>query len=394
MLLLQLEKHDQEMIRKKNRMLVLDMIRKRRPVSRTEIARLTGMSAASAGRIVADLLEMGLVKETVRTSAGVGRKATMLDIDISSIMALGVDIDRNLVKIGLVDLDGTVVAEERREFASDDMRPDAAAEAVAAAAPRLAASQGLAVSKLIGVGIGMPGFIDTENGTVVFSAQLGWRNARIAKAIEERLGLPAVLDNDLKVKALGESAARELDAAGTTALVSIGSGVGSALIVDRNIYRGANNIAGEIGHSIIDPNGKLCECGKRGCLQTYLTDLAMLQEANQVKPVASLDELFRLAEAGEAWAHHIIDRACTYAAVTLNNVACVYNPDTIVLTGSFVEDHPGMFETIERKVSAFVGEHFAGTFQVVRSTLGEKSVMIGAAKLILQQRLDEGLTPP
>jgi N-acetylglucosamine repressor len=210
--------------------------------------------------------------------------------------------------------------------------------------------------------------------------------------VEARLGLPVMLDNDLKVKALGESSAGAMSQEGKTALISIGSGVGTAVVMEGKIYRGANNIAGEIGHSTIDPHGKLCECGKRGCLQTYITDLAMLQEANQIMPVASLDELFSLMKAGESWAYNIIDRACTYIAVTVSSVVCTYNPDTIVLTGNFIEGHPEVFETVRGKLKDFIWEPFVGTFTLARSQLGEKSVMIGAAKLVLQQRLGQELS--
>ena len=386
-----LEKHDRELMKKNNRMLVFDMILKCRPISRAEIAKKTGMSAASAGRIVADLIEFGLVKETEQLSSGVGRKATMLDIDVDAFIAVGIHVDRNVVKVGLVNLDGQIIAEEKRYMRKEESGPSAVAEYAAELVRRLLARHPLGSSKLIGVGVGLPGIMNTAEGTVVFSAQLEWRNARFAKELEARLHLPVVLDNDLKVKALAESAARSIGTEGTTALVSIGSGVGSALIIGQQIYRGANNFAGEIGHSTVDPNGRLCECGKRGCLQTYITDLAMLQEANQVKPVSDMNELLERMRSGEHWAKNIIERACTYAAVTINNVVCVYNPDTIILTGEFIEDHAGIFEMIQQKLAELVWGPFGGTFQVVRSQLRDKSVMIGAARLVLQQRFDQGL---
>ncbi|MFC5467390.1 ROK family protein [Cohnella suwonensis] len=372
-------------------MLILEMIRAHRPVSRAEIAKRTRMSATSIGRIVGDLIEFGLVKETDQFSSGVGRKATLLDIDVQSILSVGVEVDRNIVLIGLVDLDGNIVAEQRRTIDRQLAQPESLAGIIADMVMQLAEAHGLSPSKFIGVGIGMPGIIDSAEGTAVFSAQLGWKNERFASIVEAKLGLPVVLDNDLKVKALGESSEGAMSDQGKTALISIGSGVGSALVVEGKIYRGANNIAGEIGHSTVDPNGKLCECGKRGCLQTYIADLAMLQEAGQIKPVSSVNELFSLMNAGEAWAFNIIDRACTYAAVAVSNVVCTYNPDVIILTGDFIDSNPEAFDAVSGKLKDFIWEPFAGTFELKRSKLGKKSVMIGAAKLVLQQRLDRGL---
>lgn len=392
-----LEKHDQELMRKKNRMLVFNSIQQHHPISRTDIARLSGMSAATVGRVVADLIELGLVKETDQISGGVGRKATMLELNLESIMTVGIEVDRNLTKVALVDLSGRIIVEKQQLIDQNEKQLDNLIDAIVRLVAEMAAEQGIPHSKFIGAGVGLPGIIDSEQGVVVFSAQLGWRNVPFAERLEARLNMPVVLDNDLKVKALGESSFRSLDVIpaetveNITALVSIGSGLGAALIMNQKIYRGSRNIAGEIGHSIIDPNGKLCECGKRGCLQTYITDLALLQEANQIREVSSLQELFRYMEQGEPWAKSIIDRACSYIAITINNVVCTYNPNSIILTGKFIEEHPGMFEAVNLKLQEFIGEHFSGSFEMFRSKLGERSVMIGAAKLVLQQQIDYGL---
>jgi predicted NBD/HSP70 family sugar kinase len=389
-----LEKHDQELMRKKNRMLVFNSIQQHHPISRTDIAKLSGMSAATVGRVVTDLIELGLVKETSQISGGVGRKATLLELDLESIMTVGIEIDRNLTKAALVDLSGRIIAEKQQVIDQHEKQLDTLIDAIARLVTEMAAEQDIPLAKIIGAGVGLPGIVDPEQGMVVFSAQLGWRNVPFAGMLEARLNMPVVLDNDLKVKALGESSLRSPDGMpgeGITALVSIGSGLGAALIMDQKIYRGSRNIAGEIGHSIIDPNGKLCECGKRGCLQTYITDLALLQEANQIREVSSLQELFRYMEQGEPWARSIIDRACSYIAITINNVVCAYNPGSIILTGKFIEEHSGIFEAVKQKLQEFIGEHFSGSFEMFRSKLGERSVMIGAAKLVLQQQIDYGL---
>lgn len=362
-----------------------------RPVSKADLSKLTRMSATAIGRIVGDLIESGLVRETDQYSSGVGRRATMLDIDVHSILSVGVEIDRSVVKIGLIDLDGSILAQHHHQMDIPSMQPEHLADRIADSVSQLAASKGLELSVFTGVGIGMPGVMDIAAGTAVFSAQLGWSNVKFAPMLQEKLRLPVVLDNDLKVKALGESGTAAISDEGKTALISIGSGVGSAIVMEGKIYRGANNIAGEIGHSTMDPNGKLCECGKRGCLQTYITDLAMLQEANQIKPVGSVNELFALMKNGESWAYNIIERACTYIAITINNVVCTYNPDTIIMTGNFIDSDPEVLERVRGKLKEFIWEPFVGTFKLTRSQLGEQAVMIGAAKLVLQKYLGNGL---
>ncbi|MCM3629718.1 ROK family transcriptional regulator [Paenibacillus glycanilyticus] len=385
------EKHDQEYIKNKNRILVLGKIRKHRPVSRVELAKLTDMSATAIGRIVGDLIEAGLVKETDQYSTGVGRKATMLDLDGHAIVSVGVEVDRDWVRIGLVDLEDRIFARSETRLDRSLTGSEHVEATIENGVRALFGERGIDFAQCIGVGIGMPGVIDQRTRTVVFSAQMGWSNVSVAKRLEERLGVPVMLDNDLKVKALGESETADAADKGVTVLISIGSGVGSAVVIDGRIYRGASNIAGEIGHSTVDPNGKLCECGKRGCLQTYITDLAMLQEANQIKQVDSVEELYGYMRKGEGWAANIVDRACTYIAITINNVVCTYNPDSIILTGNFIDLDPDIMDRVRGKLKEFIWEPFVGTFELTRSRLGDQAVLLGSAKLALQTYLSNGL---
>ncbi|MGQ7889879.1 ROK family protein [Paenibacillus sp. WC2504] len=383
-----ISKHDQEFIKKKNKNMVLDLIKSSRPISRAKIAKLTSMSATSVGRIVNDLCQIGLVKETEQYSSGVGRKATMLDIDAGSVLTIGVEMDKGVIKIGIVDFDGHMIAENTitRLYHLDEAVK--VARELSEHIQELIERNEIVISKIIGIGIGVPGIIDTDKGTIIFSSQLGWENVHFAALVESNLNIPTVIDNDLKVKALGETYYGFVKGSKRAVLLGFGSGVGSALVIDGTVYRGESNIAGEIGHSTVDPNGMLCECGKRGCLQTYIADFTIIQEANKVKSVTSIKEIFDSAHNNETWAVQIIDRACTYIAITVSNVVCMYNPDTIILGGHLIEQHAEMLETVKQKINQFIWGPFNGTYKLVSSKLHSNAVMIGAATLALQQRLD------
>ncbi|MFD0694720.1 ROK family protein [Paenibacillus sp. GCM10027628] len=385
---MEINKHDQEFIKKKNKNMVLDLIKSSRPISRAEIAKMTSMSPTSVGRIVSELCQMGLVKETDQYSSGVGRKATLLDIDAGSVLAIGVQMDKGLIKIGIVDFDGRIVVEKRitRLYHLDD--PAQVAVELSEQIKALIDAEHIETAKIIGIGIGVPGIIDTDKGMIVFSSQLGWKNVSFASLVQSRLNMPTVIDNDLKVKALGENYYGFVKGSKRAVLLGFGSGVGSALVIDGTVYRGESNIAGEIGHSTIDPNGMLCECGKRGCLQTYIADFTLIQEANKVKPIASIQEIFDSMRNNETWALHIIDRACTYIAITVSNVVCMYNPETIILSGDLIEQHPEMLETVKQKINHFIWGPFNGTYHLVSSKLQDIGVIVGAATLTLQQYLD------
>lgn len=380
-----MQKHDQDYIRRKNRSTVFELIRKHSPLSRAEIARLTGMSPTTVSRIVSELYQQDFMHEIEQTTTGVGRKAVMLHVNPGSVLSVGVEIDRSGIRIGIVDLDGKVVHSTQVTRDSRET-PEATLERIASAIEELILAEDIDRRKVVGIGVGLPGIVDYAGGSVVLSAQLGWKQTDIAGELRRLTGFEVAVDNELKVRALAEHQYGSARGSSRSVLIGFGSGVGSSLIIDGEIYRGETNSAGEIGHTVVDPGGLLCECGKVGCLQTYIAEASLVEQANKIKPIGSLEELFQARKDGEYWAASIVDRAMTFVAVTVSNIACVYNPDTVILTGKLVESFPEVRDFISDKcMDQFVWEPLRGTFQIVYSALESDGVVIGSG--ILAQNL-------
>ncbi|MBJ9988768.1 MULTISPECIES: ROK family transcriptional regulator [unclassified Paenibacillus] len=380
-----MQKHDQDYIRRKNRSTVFELIRKHSPLSRAEIARLTGMSPTTVSRIVSELYQQDFMHEIEQTTTGVGRKAVMLHVNPGSVLSVGVEIDRGGIRIGIVDLDGKVVHSTQVTRDSRET-PEATLERIASAIEELIQAEDIDRRKVVGIGVGLPGIVDYAGGSVVLSAQLGWKQTDIAGELRRLTGFEVAVDNELKVRALAEHQYGSARGSSRSVLIGFGSGVGSSLIIDGEIYRGETNSAGEIGHTVVDPGGLLCECGKVGCLQTYIAEASLVEQANKIKPIGSLEELFQARKDGEYWAASIVDRAMTFVAVTVSNIACVYNPDTVILTGKLVESFPEVRDFISDKcMDQFVWEPLRGTFQIVYSSLESDGVVIGSG--ILAQNL-------
>ncbi|MEK5641067.1 sugar kinase [Paenibacillus rhizosphaerae] len=380
-----MQKHDQDYIRRKNRSTVFELIRKHSPLSRAEIARLTGMSPTTVSRIVSELYQQDFMHEIEQTTTGVGRKAVMLHVNPGSVLSVGVEIDRSGIRIGIVDLDGKVVHSTQVTRDSRET-PEATLERIASAIEELIQAEDIDRRKVVGIGVGLPGIVDYAGGSVVLSAQLGWKQTDIAGELRRLTGFEVAVDNELKVRALAEHQYGSARGSSRSVLIGFGSGVGSSLIIDGEIYRGETNSAGEIGHTVVDPGGLLCECGKVGCLQTYIAEASLVEQANKIKPIGSLEELFQARKDGEYWAASIVDRAMTFVAVTVSNIACVYNPDTVILTGKLVESFPEVRDFISDKcMDQFVWEPLRGTFQIVYSALESDGVVIGSG--ILAQNL-------
>ncbi|WP_270169990.1 ROK family transcriptional regulator [Paenibacillus sp. SYP-B4298] len=380
-----MKKHDQDFMKRQNKRTVFEIIKRQHPISRTAIAQQTGMSPTTVSRIVGELTEQGYLQASDQVSAGLGRKSTLLGIVDSSVLSVGIELDRTVVSIGIVDLQGKLVCSRKYPRI-----PDEAAETtmqfIQGALSELIGQENIDRERITGMGVGLPGIVDNEQGIVIFSVQLAWKQVRLAERLRELTGLEVAVDNELKVRALAEHRHGAAVGATRTALLGFGHGVGSAVILGGEIYRGAGNSAGEIGHTTVDPSGMMCECGKAGCLQTYISINSLLLEASRIRPSSSIEELFAARDAGENWAVHLINRALMYMAITVNNVVCMYNPDSVILSGELVEKFPFIYDEIEQHyLSRYVWEPLGGSFTFHRSLLNEGGVMIGSG-LLAQDR--------
>lgn len=368
---------NQNFLKKKNQSLVLDMILEQGPISRAEIAKQASMSPTSASRIVASLEEKCLIQEVSIDDAAIGRKATYFIPNKDAIISIGVQIDRDQIRIGFMNFIGTFIALEFYDFRVGN--PDEAVTFIGEKIEEIKKIEQIASSKIVGICVGLPGLIENKIRVVKFSAQFNWSGVLLGQMLEEETGIEVVIDNDLNLKAFGEYALDpEIEDEDMT-MIGFGSGVGSALISKGQIFRGKANFSGEIGHTVVDPYGLYCPCGNSGCIQTYIAEQFLIEEASKAKPVHSIEELLDESKKGEKWAINIIDKAVTYAAITINNVICIYNPDIVVLTGSLIENHPEIKNRVLEKCKHQIWSPAMNTFTLQVSKIGENGVVIGAA---------------
>lgn len=377
-------KQDQDVIKQHNKLMILDIIKKQRPISRAEITKITGMSATSIGRFVSELCEEGVIRETELTSSGVGRKAIMLDIEPGAIYTIGVDIEKKRISFGIMDFSESIIVYHRIDYQAQKANPEETADRICQEIRGLIERQGIPYEKVIGVGIGVPGVIDYENGVVQLSTTFGWKGVAFADLIERELRIKTVIDNDLKVKILSEYLYGSAKGSNKTALIGIGTGIGSALIINGEVFRGGSNSAGELGHTTLDPNGNLCECGKRGCLQTYIDENSLILEARRVTDISDVRQVFAAARNDERWAKEIVSRTALYIGITINNIVCMYNPDTVILSGDLVENFREIVDLVDQHSEQVIWEPFKGKFKVIPSELRGDAIVMGAGALAMQ----------
>lgn len=256
--------------------------------------------------------------------------------------------------------------------------------------------------QFLGVGMGTPGTVNKLNGTVIGAYNLNWKTLQpVKKQFEEGTGIPFFLDNDANVAALGERWVGAGNKEDNVAFITLGTGVGGGFIADGQLIHGAIDAAGEIGHVTVEPNGYLCTCGKKGCLEQYAsatgivrlaTDMATdykksskLKDTLQKGDTVDAKRIFDAAKARDEFAEYVVDRFSFYLGLALGNMANILNPSTIILGGGVSKAGKYLVE----KVDAYVQEY---TFPTIRSItkikiaeLGNDAGMIGAASLVLQE---------
>jgi glucokinase len=256
-------------------------------------------------------------------------------------------------------------------------------------------------SQVVGVGLGIPGLVDPEKGIGIASVNLGWRNVPVQDELQQRLGLPCSVENDVRAAALGEARFGAGRWASLQLFIVIGTGIAAALVWDKRIYRGAHNLAGEIGHAILDPQGPLCKCGARGCFEALAAGPAIASRYAQKLAAEgrsangdhtgggkmTSEEVFKRADEGEHLAVATVIETADYIAHALQFLALAYDPEIIVFAGgvsqagrSFIEP---VRDALERRArSNFVLERMYDPNLVQGTQLGKEIGVLGAAALI------------
>jgi len=384
------KKHDQELMRKENAKLILSIIKNQGSVSRAQISKIINMSPTSVGRIVDGLIKAKLVKEVGLAGNGVGRKACLLQIDSSSMVSIGIQLDKGYIGAAIINFNGEILDKIDSYENVKSFSPENIAYKIGEIVNCLLDKIHQQGSKVLGIGVAVPGLIDTENGKVIFSAQLQWKQKNLADLFKKEVnGLPIKIDNEMKARAIAESFYGIAKSSRRAVLMNIGSGVGAALIINGEVYRGSSNIAGEIGHITVDPNGLLCECGRLGCLQTYIADWALIEQARKFSNVSSVADIFNAGKSGEQWAINIISRAVDYIGIAISTLVCMYNPDKVILCGRLLEDNPEMITLIKQKYFNFVWGQISNTFTLEFTKLWEPATIIGAGTIAFLAKLDD-----
>ncbi|MEU6852258.1 ROK family transcriptional regulator [Actinacidiphila alni] len=359
-------------------------------LTQAEIARSTGLSAATVSNIVRELRDNGTVQVT-STSSG-GRRARSVALSGDAGIVVGVDFGHSHLRVAVGNLAHQVLAEQSEPIdvdASASQGFDRAEQLVA----RLVESTGIHPDKVLGVGLGVPGPIDVESGALGSTAILpGWSGINPRQELSDRLGVPVQVDNDANLGALGELVWGGGRGVKDLAYIKVASGVGAGLVIDGRIYRGPGGTAGEIGHITLDESGPVCRCGNRGCLETFTAARYVLELLRGSHGDGlTVPKMVQLAREGDPGCRRVIGDVGRHIGMGVASLCNLLNPSRVVLGGDLAEAGELVLGPIRESVSRYAIPSAAQRLSVVPGSLGARAEVLGALALVLSEMGDSTL---
>jgi glucokinase-like ROK family protein len=320
------------------------------------------------------------VIETGQAPSQGGKPATLLQVDENSRMLVGIDLAESQFCGALVNLRGEIL--NRICLPSETASSEDAISLVYRLIEELLQ---LASQPVIGIGVGVPGLMEPSSGVVRQAVNLNWRQLPLGKLLQERFLRPIYLANDCQVSALGEYTFGTPTGNQNLILIKAGRGVGAGIVINGQLFHGENAGAGEIGHIQVEPNGEICRCGNRGCLETIASTRALIQHA--VAPVDTFEDLLKAYHAGNPKVIALVEYAAQALSETVKHLVSILNIQQIRLAGNLSHFGNVILETIRRNLQSGVLPALADRTQVNWAALGDDIVILGAASLVLKNEL-------
>ncbi len=370
-----------ETARNINRDIVLEMIRSRQPISRAELARLSGLQRSTVSLIIEQLIEEKWVQEGAVARRPRGRRPTLLGLN-EDLVVIAADVHPAQSSVAVVDLNGRLLTRSLIPLGAD---PAAAIELLIDCILRLKAN--FPRKSVEGIGISLPGRVDPENDRLIFAPNLHWPPFDIKKAIERRTGMPVVLENAANACLLAELWFGRMEGVRNAVLITVSEGIGTGIFANGHLVTGQHGMAGEFGHATLEPDGPLCACGMKGCWETlgscraalhYYSDLAHPSKA------LTFQQLLSAAEGGDPHAVEALKRQASAIGRGMRLILAGLSPEVILVAGDVTSAWHRFGPIIEEHIARLT---LAGSPPRLMPTHeGEVARLRGAAALVLQRR--------
>lgn len=399
---------DQAFVRETNLSLVLRLIHTQAPISRAQLAVMTGLNKSTVSSLVDELLERNLAHETGNNTGGAGRPATLLEMNPQAGCVIGVELGVDFVSVAATDFLGNILWRKR-----EDADPTEDQEKMINQTLRIV-KEAMAVGKkknlkFFGLGLSTPGTVDIGRGVLIFAPNLHWRNVPFVKIFSEQTKLKVFVENDANASAIAEHLFGTARQCQNFLFVFAGVGIGGGLFLNGKLYRGRNGYAGEIGHSPImaEPSQTVCHCGNRGCWETYANQYSIIQRiqarlevkrssliptlmAEQNAPL-SIPLIKRAADTGDLEAIDSFTEAGRAMGQGFAGLINIFNPEKVILGGPLSVAGEYLLPAIKETVIRHSLPEIVQQADVLLSPFGQDASLIGAIAIVVDDVLSHPL---
>ena len=381
------EKATHQQTRTFNQQLVLRALHDHSPLSRADLARLTGLTRTSVGGLVGSLMNDNLIEEIGRGRSSGGKSPILLRVAPDGRHVIGLDLGEAQFSGAVVNLGGEILRSMHLPLEGRD--GDAGVELVFQLVDALRADDR---SPLLGIGIGAPGVIDTRSGTVRWSVNLDWADIRLGPLVESRYGVPVVVANDSHAAALAELTFHGRPRPNNLIVIKVGRGIGAGIIVNGQLFQGDGYGAGEFGHVSLGRDGAQCRCGRVGCLETRTSMRALVDAAQTVEPtITDETDLVAAFRAGVASVRRIVLAAARELGLAVGWLIGVLNIRHVLLVGPVAALGEEWLTEVRTSARSSVLELLAHDTQIEFGHVHDDVVVLGASALLMEQQLGLGL---
>ena len=384
---------NKQLIKELNRAIVINTILNYGPVSRTRISEITDLGLSTVSNIVADLIKRELIYETGEEESSGGRRAILLEFNCNDRFVLGIKIGLDGIIIGLVNMKSKILGQH---FIPSPVKSSEkiVLEVLIKAIRDLINKKHIQAEKIVGCGIGISGLVNQKEGILVFSKILGWKKIRFKELLEKEFNFPIFIDKDVNTLTLAEKRFGVGKNINNFICITIGKGVGAGIVIKGDIYHGSYGGAGDFGHIIIDKDGPLCYCGKRGCLETFSSDKFIINKikealSNQQETIIkdlnfiTVDTVIKAAQEGDIVSKNIFQEVGKNLAMGIVSLISLFDPELIIVGGEGVKAGELIFLTMRKVIKD--NFPYKKEIKIVPLQPGEEGWIIGAAELVLSE---------
>lgn len=387
-----------------NTLAVIHTLREQGPVARIDLGALNGISSATVTSISAELLQQDLITqqppETGRPN-GRGRPKTLIQLNPQAACVICIKLSINEIQLVVGDFAGQVRHSEHHTVSTLALSADELIMLLETKISAVCAQQLAGIRRLAGICLAVQGVVSSQSGTIIWSPALSFRNAPISARLAERFHCSVLLENDANCIASVLAAQPAYADCPNLVVIMLGYGIGMSVLINGVPFLGANGSAAEFGHSKYQPEGALCACGRRGCIEAYASDYALYHAA--AEPLAlpagdsahpseqQMQALTQLALKGDPVARRIYAEAGRALGVGIANVMALFNPDLVLITGSGVRGFAAMQAAMHAAIDDALVAELKGTTRIESCAWNRDMTCMGAIAMTLQATDSETL---